>query len=796
MKAHNNSGLSPLLFFPGKEPSLQKTLTLSLLIIATLPIIVTGFISLEIMSQKMERDILDKNHAIATSIAGEVSRSLKEPLAILQHAQEMIDNEGFIPNGQKNRYLASICRTYPFFSSIRILDTKGIVRHIAPYNEDYAGIDLSSQPFFKTVSKGKKPTWSSPYIAVQTGQPTISLSYPLEKGVIVAHLTLSYLKNISDRIRIGGTGYAAMVDRNGTVIAHPETVNIAEQQNLKHLPVVALGLEGKRGTLRYTVNSVEWMGSVDIVPVTGWLVCVFQPAKEALSPLMQIRNIIFAGTATAILLAVIAALVIARNAMIPLTMLLESTVKIARGDYNHSIETESYREINTLAKNFNIMTEAVKSREKALKKDMEERRRLEEQLRQAHKMEAIGTLAGGIAHDFNNILGAVLGYAEMARFEVEGQETATYQIEQIVKAGNRARDLVKHILTFSRKGPQKRAPLEISILIKEALQLLRATIPANIEIRKSISTENTTILADATQLHQVIMNLCTNAAQSMEANEKGGMLHVELKTIDTGMKTEHHEFLLESTNPKTDNHEILPENRDIKIYNHDFVPEKVLPPELHSKPGIYVKLSISDNGAGIQPEHLEKIFDPYFTTKAVGKGSGMGLSVVMGIVKNHEGIITVESIPGKGSKFNLFFPGIPTEINRQIETVKPIEGGNEHILVVDDQEDMAETIQLLLERIGYQVTSTTSSIDALAMFRAKPSIFDLVITDQTMPDLTGGQLAREMLKIRHDLPIILCTGYSLRIDEERALAMGIGAFVMKPVDIKELDATIRKLLSE
>lgn len=390
------------------------------------------------------------------------------------------------------------------------------------------------------------------------------------------------------------------------------------------------------------------------------------------------------------------------------------------------------------------------------KKAEAEKEELEAQLRQAHKMDAIGTLAGGVAHDFNNILAAILGYAEMAMDDTPDDSAAKYQIAQVVKAGNRAKELVKQILAFSRKEVEKRGPVQIHIIVKEALKLLRSSIPTTIEITTAIDPACGNILANPTQIHQIVMNLCTNAAQAMD--EDGGELKVEM--INTELEED------------------------------DLLNE----PEL--KPGPYVQLSVKDTGVGIDQEDFERIFDPYFTTKEFGKGTGMGLSVVMGIVKGLGGMITVESIPGKGSTFKVFFPKGEEHDSIFNEETKPLPTGKERILVVDDEKSIADMTKRRVERLGYQVTAKTSSLEALELFSSQPDAFDVVISDQTMPELTGENLARKLLEIRPDIPIIICTGYSSKIDAEKANFIGIRAFIMKPVDKVELAETIRSVLEE
>jgi PAS domain S-box-containing protein len=392
----------------------------------------------------------------------------------------------------------------------------------------------------------------------------------------------------------------------------------------------------------------------------------------------------------------------------------------------------------------------------AQKNAEQEQRKLEEQLRQAHKMEAIGTLAGGIAHDFNNLLAAILGYAEMATDDIAADAQARHHIEQVITAGNRAKALVQQILSFSRKEARTLVPVEIATIVKEALKLLRSSIPTTVEIRQAIDSGCGTILADPVQIHQVLMNLCTNAAQAMD--EYGGILRIDLAGIEIDSRS--------SANT----------------------------PDL--EPGRYIMLTVQDNGAGIDEKIIDRIFDPYFTTKAIGKGSGMGLSVVMGIVKSHRGAITVSSSPGKGTAFHVYFPRIEAAIAPRHEVHPALPSGSERILVVDDDIYIADLTRRRIERLGYRATMETDSKAALELFRSSPKAFDLVISDQTMPHLTGEQLAREILAIRPDMPIIICSGYSSKMDDEKAKTMGIGAFIMKPVELGKLARIIRQVLDD
>ena len=379
----------------------------------------------------------------------------------------------------------------------------------------------------------------------------------------------------------------------------------------------------------------------------------------------------------------------------------------------------------------------------------------ERQLQQVMKLQAIGTLAGGIAHDFNNILFPIVGYTELTLEEVPDDSQAKQNLKEVLKATNRAKELVQQILTFSRRSCQERKPLKIQVLIKEALKLLRAAIPSSIEIEIRVDEDCGPIKGDPSQIHQVIMNLSTNAYHAMQ--ESGGTLEIELQEVEV-------------------NYEKTVERAGMKV-------------------GRYLKLTVKDSGHGMQPEVLERIFEPYYTTKEQGKGTGLGLSVIHGIVRNHGGDISVNSRPGKGTTFAVYLP-ITDGMDIETEKVAAVTArkGNERILLIDDDKQIIAIEQQILERLGYQITAKTDSQEALEEFAAWPDNFDLVITDMTMPKITGDQLARKIMDIKPDIPVILCTGFNEAISEEKALAMGVDKFVMKPIVKDELANTIRSVL--
>ena len=392
--------------------------------------------------------------------------------------------------------------------------------------------------------------------------------------------------------------------------------------------------------------------------------------------------------------------------------------------------------------------------------DITYEKELQDQLQTAQKMEAIATLAGGIAHDFNNILAAILNNTELVLDDLPQDDKLREHLDVVYQAGGRGKDLVKQILTIGRQNIQKREPVIIEFIATECIHLLRATLPSTIEIRTGISPGLGLVAADPGQIHQVILNICTNAADAME--EQGyGVLEITLKEATVSSR----------------NRELL----------------------TTLKPGSYLKLSIRDTGHGMEREVLERVFDPFFTTKGQGKGTGLGLSVAHSIIKNHGGLLNVESVPGQGSEFHVYLPKVycvseHKERNNTLVSSK----GHEKILFVDDEPDLVFAGKKILEKLGYEVVADTDSRAALQLFMTQPDSFDLVITDQTMPHMTGEMLAREVLKIRADVPIILCSGNGLSdssgFSVAKARAIGIREFMQKPYERSEMSQLIRQLL--
>ncbi|WP_212637852.1 MASE3 domain-containing protein [Desulfocicer vacuolatum] len=390
-----------------------------------------------------------------------------------------------------------------------------------------------------------------------------------------------------------------------------------------------------------------------------------------------------------------------------------------------------------------------------ISRDITKQLEIEHQSQQNQKLESIGSLAGGIAHDFNNILSSVIGFTELALDEVEKDTTIEDSLQEVYAAGKRAKDLVGQILAFARQSEEELKPVQVSSIVKEVLKFMRSSIPTTIEIHQSIESDSL-IMGNATRIHQVMMNLCTNAAHAMD--EMTGVLEIRLKDVAI--------------------------NGDVSTKTSEL------------KPGDYIQITVSDTGTGIAPEIIGSIFEPYFTTKGPGEGSGMGLAMVHGIIETYDGKITVNSRVGQGTTFTIYLPITGKRHERPPYEQGDLPSGTEKILFVDDEIPIAKMGSQVLERLGYQVTIKTNSIEAVALFKSNPNAFDLVITDMTMPDMTGDRLAIELMKIRQGMPVILCTGYSKKISDKISSEIGIKAFIYKPVVKAELAETVRKVLDE
>jgi signal transduction histidine kinase/ActR/RegA family two-component response regulator len=438
----------------------------------------------------------------------------------------------------------------------------------------------------------------------------------------------------------------------------------------------------------------------------------------------------------------------------------QSIIGLGEKSLKKSYYPELQKRISQLEKANEALLDEIRERTRIEKRQQE----MERELRQIQKMQAIGTLAGGIAHDFNNILSAIVGYAELARMQTSSIHyppgtTVTNHLNGILKSAGRAKDLVRRILSFSSHHEGDLQPVDLSSLLVDTISMLRAMIPTTITIDHKFDITESIILANATQLQQVFMNLGTNAYHAMRRN--GGQLTFRLQ----------------------------------ETYIH---PSDIQFARLNLLPGKYLKVNVKDTGCGMDRKTADRVFDPYFTTKKDEGGTGLGLAVVHGIVTGHQGHISVSSQVMKGTTFHLYFPKIQEsiELSEKDSDTDQQKGGSEKILVVDDEKDLAEVVRLILENLGYQVTATTSAIEAAKIFTASPHNFDLVITDMNMPEMNGADLIKKIRDVRDDIPLIVCTGFSELINEKLIKELGRARLLMKPVIIDNLNLAIRELMKE
>ena len=852
-------------------PSLKKRL---LFISALLAAVLAGLIFLlsGYLFNHINKDIAQRNLNLSHAMAEHTEHLLLRPVQELAKLLELVNTPPPDREAPIQKELIDILRFNPFFQLIQLLDTNGIITHVAPFRPDHIGLDMSGHPSFKSAIGKSEPTWSDGFISSQTDALSATISVPFKQGMIIAKLNLDQLSSVLDISSIGDGGFAALIDTRGVIIAHSEPAMSDKSINIANLPSVARGLKGEEGSWEERWNRQKGLASIAFIDMNHWVIIVFQPDSESKAIVNRIERLSFFFLAACFVLVLTGQYLILRRLMRPVHKLEKQSLMVAEGLYNQKV-TPYYQEFISVTNSFNIMADRIRKRELELieseekyraifegakegillvepvstnihfsnramqqltgyKKEvlessnirqlLPEKKRdtfnqsihdlfghfdtpvqavpikdalgkihytdisaspvklngslflaafftdvsqrvemeadkanLEMQLLQTQKIEAIGVLAGGIAHDFNNILFPILGHAELLKEDLPPHSPFYPSVEEIRKASHRAKDLVQQILAFSRQSHSEVKTVLIQPVLKEALKLIRSSLPATITIDLSVDPKCGPVLADPTQIHQIIMNLVTNAFHAMQ--EKGGCLNVSLKA-------EHLSFN---------------SARQIAL-----------------NPGKYACLIFEDTGEGIKKETMDKIFDPYFTTKDVGRGTGLGLSVVQGIVKNFNGTIRISSTPGQGTTVCIFLPIISkgTVVKKEIEPGFDY-SGSESILFVDDEESITQLVPSILERLGYQVTTENDGKAAFNRFKTDPNRFDLVLTDMTMPNLTGIDLAEKIKTIRPEIPVILCTGFSDRVDSGTSKNFNIEGFLKKPIVKSELARTIRQVLA-
>ena len=811
-----------------KDLSLRSKMVLGGMLLVLIPIIIVGAVTFINSSQTLENISKVQTVQIAESLSSVVEIAIERELKTLV---AVADDPFIIQVVSQNKYddlyerLADLFKLLGVdYESLAFIDQDGVVR-VDGVDKKRIGFTIPQRDSVHLAERGK--TVILPLVVSHaTGEPVFGLIAPIMSkdgrflGGVLGVLKADFLVRCISSLRLGKTGYAFMLDQNGTIIAHPDPKNImrlstaTEEKGLKEASTNMIRQE--TGRAEYTYQGVKKVVGYAPLKLTGWSIAVTQHKREIMALAYTNRNLLLVVCGFFLVLTVLAVFFFSRTISSPvqktlttLNQAIEQATEaiiiigldrkvqfanpaiakitdrpvhemIGKSPHLKNANMIGSREIWEILEKGQVWNGRVTGVKKdssvfsmnmtvtpvrdeagktncflAIGRDITRELMIDAQLRQSQKMEAVGTLAGGIAHDFNNILAAVMGYTEIAMVKLQQPELRHY-LEQVLTASERAKGLVTQILTFSLKAEKEIKAVDISLLVREVLKLLRATIPSTIEIRSDIDSEVGEVLADPIRLHQVVMNLCTNAAYAMR--EKGGILEVALNNAE--------------------------------------ITQEMSPLFSDLKPGPYVKLRVNDTGVGIAPVIMDKIFDPFFTTKERGKGTGLGLSVVYGIVKECGGAVAVQSEPGRGSTFSIYLPEIERGQELAEEHSSPIQGGNERIVFIDDENTLAEMGREMLERLGYEVIAATSSARALEIFRAQPDRFDLVITDMTMPGMTGKELATELLRIRPDIPIILCTGFSEFISEEEARLMGIREFAIKPLSLRGIAKLIRRALEK
>ncbi len=726
------------------KQSLKRLLTVNFIIAAILPIVVLGIVSLNILNKSIKGEVFSKNLLLTRAVAGEVERFLKEPERILVQIKEMIETEKLISPDNTDSYLASVLRHYHTFEMIRILDAGGKVSHIAPFQQELVGIDMTGHPFYKAVKQTGRPFWSHTFISIYSGYPTLALAMPFKNGVLVGYLNLKALSSITDRIVIGKHGHASIVDKNGTYIAHPVREYVVQQVNVGHLLVIKEGLGGFNGSMEFSHKGNQLIGSVTQMADSGWVVAVFQFSKAAFAPLRKIWFVIGAGAVLATAMAICLAIFNIRKALIPLSLFTEKTKRVAQGDYNYGFEDETYLEVQAVSENFKQMIEAVRSREEALinarnytrtvfnslgsffvsvdalgnimewnaapgdmgdiapvggKKidqclprffpgnlditaviqegearhferikvvsggetryfemdivpfagtgikgaviridHVTEKVRMHEIITQTEKMMSVGGLAAGMAHEINNPLAGIIQTMQVIRNRIvrsmpKNVEAADkcgitmdqirlymemrnipFMLKSVGEAGQRAARIVANMVSFYSKSESKTELHDMKQLVETSVELAGSDYSlkekygfSKITIVREYEEDLPLVACDAIKMHQVFFNLISNSVHAMAIQTDPS----RRKTLTLCIK-------------KTESH---------------------------------VVIQVEDNGLGMDESVRKRVFEPFFTTKGTKTGTGLGLCVAYFIVaEDHNGLMTVESTPGRGSKFSVSLP--------------------------------------------------------------------------------------------------------------------------------------------
>jgi PAS domain S-box-containing protein len=845
--------------------SLRLELAATLAAVAVVPVAVLSAFFLWTVMGRAREQIGARNAQVALALAGEVNQFLEGQ--VLHVREALAGFEGAHGAPPAGLHLQLHVSANPALASVLLLNPDARVVAVAPDDPELVGTDLSGQPWVREARATRAITWSSATLSMRTGHPMVTLVVPGADGSAVGYFHLGALERIVERSRASPAGSVAVIDRDGTVIAHRDDRLVRERVNVREVGLVAGALSGREGTREYEWQGQRWLGSAAVVPATGWAILVSEPVEVAFAPLGAFRNLFLGVVAAALGAAVATGLLLARRIVRPLEALAGRTRLVAEGAYAEAGPPEpgAYREVEELSRSFVCMAEAVRAREEALarsernfrtlvttpvvgvlrteltgrilfaneafarmvgvaaealpgtsvlrfyaepsertavvrevmaagaarnqelqilradgerrvvlanvaleagtltsvlldvtesRKGAAERARLEHQLRHAQKLEAVGRLAGGVAHDFNNLLTAIVSYASLMKEALPDDHPERVNADGILHAAERAAHLTQSLLAYSRKQIMQRRPVDLREVVAAVEKLLRRLLGEDVHVVVRLPAARLGAVVDVGQLDQVLVNLCTNARDAMPA---GGTLTIEADRVVLDDATARARGL--------------------------------------ARGGAYARLRVADSGEGMPPEVLERIFEPFFTTKEQGKGTGLGLAIVHGIVHQHEGVIGVESAPGRGTAFEVLLPAHDEAAAAAGEAPAPqaARGGSETILLAEDEPLVRSVLRRTLERAGYRVIEAEDGEDALRKFRERSGEVALCLLDVVMPRMNGRDAAEAIAALRPGARILLASGYAADVLQTRGLAAGVD-LLSKPIAPADLLRRVREAL--